>query len=525
MAVVQISKIQIRRGLKNSGNGVPQLASGEMAWAIDSQELYIGNGSVSEGSPYVGNTKIVTENDNLLELASSYHFAEDSNDIGLATARSLQSKLDERVSVADFGAVNDGSTDCTQAFQNAFTDLFRNTNTDFRKTLFVPNGDYLFADSLKIPSNVILEGETKDNVHLNLDANNIVLLTETGSEIADFSSSNRPENITIKNLTINFSTGQFAMSGLSTGFFENVAFIGEYDLGQLPEGDSAIGSRNPLIAWENNLLGTRVTDVDFHKCDFKNSALAISVSQTDDFETKVDFRDCLFRNLHDGIYIDGIQGQSNAWKIENTTFELIHTRALHFTAGGNTVLDSCRFVNVGNGIGSSANPENEMVLFQDTSTNVMIACQSDRIENAGLTTVENTPGIPEILGASRAQFINRIETEVFLDPAPRVFCVLGSDVRKIELDYSLTIGESIRFGKLKIMIVEDKNLVNVVDEYDYVIEAGGNDSKFTNFVFSAALVDNVSDDSSVAESVNLRYTNPLDSAEPGNLSFSVSYGQ
>lgn len=47
MAVVQISKIQVRRGKKNSGSGLPQLASGELGWAVDTQELFIGNGSVS----------------------------------------------------------------------------------------------------------------------------------------------------------------------------------------------------------------------------------------------------------------------------------------------------------------------------------------------------------------------------------------------------------------------------------------------------------------------------------------------
>ena len=43
MAVVQISRIQHRRGRKNQGTGLPQLASGEIGWAIDTQELYIGN--------------------------------------------------------------------------------------------------------------------------------------------------------------------------------------------------------------------------------------------------------------------------------------------------------------------------------------------------------------------------------------------------------------------------------------------------------------------------------------------------
>ena len=61
MAIVSISRIQIRRGRKNQGSGLPQLAGGELGWAVDTQELYIGNGAVSEGAPAVGNSKILTE--------------------------------------------------------------------------------------------------------------------------------------------------------------------------------------------------------------------------------------------------------------------------------------------------------------------------------------------------------------------------------------------------------------------------------------------------------------------------------
>ena len=73
MAVVQISKIQIRRGRKNTGSGLPQLSSGELGWAIDSQELYIGNGAVAEGAPTVGNTKILTQEDDLFEIAFNHY--------------------------------------------------------------------------------------------------------------------------------------------------------------------------------------------------------------------------------------------------------------------------------------------------------------------------------------------------------------------------------------------------------------------------------------------------------------------
>jgi hypothetical protein len=60
MAVVQISQIKHRRG---TSENLPQLASAELGWSVDSQQLYIGNGTLSEGAPQVGNTRILTTND------------------------------------------------------------------------------------------------------------------------------------------------------------------------------------------------------------------------------------------------------------------------------------------------------------------------------------------------------------------------------------------------------------------------------------------------------------------------------
>ena len=57
MAVIQISKIQVRRGLSEE---LPQLASGELGWSIDERRLFIGNGTLNEGAPEIGNTEILT---------------------------------------------------------------------------------------------------------------------------------------------------------------------------------------------------------------------------------------------------------------------------------------------------------------------------------------------------------------------------------------------------------------------------------------------------------------------------------
>ena len=103
MAIVQISQIRIRRGKKNAGSGLPQLASGELAWAIDSQQMYIGNGSVSEGAPAVGNTELLTEHTNVLDLVDQYQYKRDVGAVrtGLTSdapvTRTARLKLDDFV--------------------------------------------------------------------------------------------------------------------------------------------------------------------------------------------------------------------------------------------------------------------------------------------------------------------------------------------------------------------------------------------------------------------------------------------
>jgi len=59
VAITQISKIQNRRGLQEN---LPNLASGELGWAVDSRKLYIGNGTIEEGAPTTGVTEILTQN-------------------------------------------------------------------------------------------------------------------------------------------------------------------------------------------------------------------------------------------------------------------------------------------------------------------------------------------------------------------------------------------------------------------------------------------------------------------------------
>ena len=175
MAVVSISRIQVRRGQKNAGSGLPQLASGEFGWAVDSQELYIGNGSVAEGSPFVGNTKLLSEADNLFEFANTYQYKTGTNVQTGSTAnnpvlRTLQSRLDDRVSVRSFGVAGDG-TDQTVAIQRAIDQLYLNASnkgtTQARVELIFEAGEYNLTNSIYLPPYTTIRGAGKDKTIIN----------------------------------------------------------------------------------------------------------------------------------------------------------------------------------------------------------------------------------------------------------------------------------------------------------------------------------------------------------------------
>ena len=66
MAIVQVSRITNRKGLSEN---LPQLAGAEFGWVIDQRKLYIGNGTVSEGAPAIGNTEILTQYSDILAIS------------------------------------------------------------------------------------------------------------------------------------------------------------------------------------------------------------------------------------------------------------------------------------------------------------------------------------------------------------------------------------------------------------------------------------------------------------------------
>lgn len=176
MAILQISRITNRKGLTED---LPApLAGAELGWATDSRRLFIGNGTVAEGAPVVGNTEILTEFSDLLSFANQYTYngvsatgytVQTGPTVATPVSQSIQARLDSIVIATDFGIVGDGVTDCTAAINRAMYQLYCiDNNPAVRRGLFFPAGAYLITGTLYIPTYATLIGEGNEGTTISM---------------------------------------------------------------------------------------------------------------------------------------------------------------------------------------------------------------------------------------------------------------------------------------------------------------------------------------------------------------------
>ena len=526
MAVIQISKIQVRRGKKNSESGVPQLSSAEFAWAVDSQELFIGNGSVAEGAPYVGNTKILTEHDDILSLSHSYTYGYGDASVTNSVSRTLQSKLDEYVSLLDYGpeSMRDGTDDCTVYFQNALDDIFRNATS--KKTLVIPNGTYYLSPTaskpLSIPSGAIIKGETEKGSIINISSATILTETIDGLDSQQFSSTNRPVGISISNLTIQRTTGSLILTGVANSVFESVRFRGSYELGDTV---SNLSTEPAAIYWNNSLAGTATTFLEFKDCMFDSTGVGIHCQQSLPFETRLNFRNCKFFVNHTSVYIEGVANQINNWHFTECEFLEVASTVFISTHGGGTLFEKCGFKNCGSGVNTSDYPEVELISFGESSNNVVWDCNSDRQQLAGIVSTDTGYYITEVTNGTKVGFLDRNEAMIYLSDSGRPLSIFSASNTFYTINYRLELSSYIRQGVLSLSVDKNQSSVSISDHYqyspNYITSPGG--TALTNFEFSALLKDN--NDSSVGnDTIVLYYTNPLLTGYTGYISFDVAYG-
>jgi hypothetical protein len=267
MAIVQISRIQVRRGLHHD---LPQLASGEFGWSIGptSPRLWIGNGTLEEGAPVEGVTEILTEHSNFL---SSHTFA--GTDTGYTsqtgvnslnpTIRTLQSIFDERVSVKDFGANGDGVADDTAAInrciQQIYVASFNETNYNrVQRKINFPAGTYNISGSILIPPNCQLIGDGKNNTIINASTGTAFLtcdsLFQTGAYLGT-NSSILPHYIVVNDMTIKTASTSnpavYVDSATQVTFNEVIFSGGSYNLTLV----GVVGTTDKIVLSECHFTG------------------------------------------------------------------------------------------------------------------------------------------------------------------------------------------------------------------------------------------------------------------------------
>lgn len=501
MAVVQISRIQIRRGRENQGSGLPQLASGEFGWALDTQALYIGNGSVSEGAPYVGNTKILTEHDNLFEYASDYtyrstdSFIQTGSTVNTPIQRTLQARLDDIVSVRGFGANGDG-TNQTSALQRAIFQLFLNdankNNPQSRVILWIEPGNYTVNSTIYLPpfTNIIGAGQEKTKITFTgtgplFQTINSSSTPSSISSDATSTTNNQARNIRISGLSI-VLTNQTAirLQSCRDSTFEDISITGNWVSGNaLTTGNVGIllNSLSSVVTCKNNY---------FNRINIKNLSYAV-YSDFDILDNS--WNNCNFESLGRGVSfgetsIIGTSGQLTGPSkntIAHSIFRDIDKQGILVTNGVTNTSSNNRFYLVGNDGGSSINPVVpviEFIPYNNLSDNDWFERSADLGSDPAY--ILNVPYIPDVAGPTIYQnnYTYRLQlgqygtyTKFFKLPADRT--------KGIEVDY-LYVSNQVnakRKGTLHIVVDPTNNLQTLVDEYEYI----GNSSFEENLRFEA----------------------------------------
>lgn len=523
MAVVQISRIQLRRGKENSGSGLPQLASGELAWAIDTQKLYIGNGAVGEGAPAVGNTKILTEADNLLDYGSYIYkegvsLIQTGDDVNYPIVRSLQNKLDDYVSSADYGIVplaeNDNTTDQTADIQRAITNLFLDTvgnGTRARVVLTFQPGRYRFTSTIYIPSYVRIEGAGKDHTIFNYTGDEMAFLfvndTSTdgnyngtwGPGVDDITRYNQqPKFCYLKGFTINTTDNSaigMQLNAVRDSVFDDIAINGTF----MSDPNNHI-RHSGIVMYAFSSLVTSQRNI-FNNIHIKGFAYSI-YSKHDIINNK--FTNC---EISDGRYgfhfgVDSnpsIVGEEYGPRkniIENCYFDTIFRQGIFIGLGYGNRSKGNTFVNVGNNSGGNATGIYNIITFTPAG-NSSIQDNFDRSNelDPAVDLVTNNFSNAYVKEVAGKTYFQEFETRrAYLIHLPSTFGNLiripHSDSTGFEINYILESQASaqMRRGKLLISYDRDTNTAQLVDDYEYTGVTGGDTA--VNFTVSTTAAAN-----------------------------------
>ena len=544
MAVVQISRIQVRRGRKGTTN-IPQLASGEIGWAVDTQELYIGNGSVSEGAPFVGNTKILTSADNIFSLNDQYEYrAEDSiiqtgETARTAIKRTLQDRLEYDVYVADFGAEHDTSIIQTAALQRAIDNLFLNTKTSpqNRYVLNLAPGLYRIDNSLKLPPYATIRGSGKDKTIIEQTANEPIFVSVNSSSTpgnyditTSLSADNQARNIEVSGMTLRYENTPsniyntvFELQSCRDSHFYNLKLKGYWDGNGDQANSIAINLRSFSGAVRSNANLFENIDIE---------GFAYGVNSSFDIENNK-FRDIKFNTLLIAVrlganmvevdYTDPVEvatfladgrayGPENT-VVENCIFREVYNQGFVVNKGTGNISQNNKYYDVGNDGGNTSTVTTSVIKFDETGNNSIgdwFERTQDLSYSSEYVNVNSANGSNYLADLSGPKYLPEVEGvfnyshNIMHTINPRgsngnwitAWRLPANQTRTFEIPYtykSINV-DGVRQGTLTVLIDRDNEKISVSDDYEFIGSDNGIVGAGNNLTFRGKLVNITSGD-------------------------------
>jgi len=471
MAIVQISRITNRKGLTED---LPQLDGAEFGWCTDSRRLFIGNGTLAEGAPVIGNTEILTEFSDITVL-SDYTYediavgyaAQTGPTPGDPVVRTVQAKLDDQASVRDFGAVGDGVADDTAAINRALFQLYCvETNTQVRRSLFFPAGTYRITGSLIIPTYAKLVGEG-----LNCS---IISLESFAPYVARFGDSRQqiganlgfnatlPQDIEISSMSFvtAVNTDVFQVEAAVQCWFNSVEFAGPYTVGDIQDPGFQPNGANDIagVRIASNASQT-TTNITFDRCVFRGTTRGITTNTNNtDYPTKgVTVSNSRFVTLYQGVTLGTgatvIGGGATGFRVIHNVFDDIFAQGVVYGAVNLNVTAYNAFYDVANSI-DTGSPTAPVITFVNDN-NLSIGDMFARLDSQALIY----PRI-EVIGSPSATGgglqlgrynRDRGRSQVLVDGGTQIlFTVNASQIPAFSMDYTIKRGGLIRHGVLTV---------------------------------------------------------------------------
>jgi len=515
--IIQISRIQNRRG---RATDLPQLAAGELGWVIDEQRLYIGNGTVADGAPAVGNTEILTSGSASFSAALNYvykGYLGDATPIitgsGTDVVRTLQQRLDDYVSVKAFGAVGDDSTADAAAIQRAMDELYSDTDQDdtrSRRVLFFPAGTYRIASTLTIPPYAHLVGEGPDKTIIRQSgANGPVAVTEDddGNTYGSIgtASATTPTQITVEGIT--FQNAE-AYAGVSIDCATKVRFVNCKFTGTYAAGGADNSNSKGVTVRSTTALPC--SDIIFDSCQFTKFSRLVDFSYD---LTSAKFINCNFSVSYYGVIVgEQLDGSTSGLtkgpkdiKIVMSQFDNIYANAIRAdaasTAADSGVGEVRNVVSFNNFFSSTVGTANDDIDLLDDQSPVILfnadECVSmlDYFDGTQRRSSANTP-IPEVqgIGSSKKSIKQITLTAGASDQSTGIRLHVAAG-KKVVVDYKIVNGTAHRVGTLTVNA--NGTAVSFNDDYEENSDPG--------ITLTATMSD---DDSTVGgnDTVTIKYT-------------------